>query len=107
MVTNETIRHFFIQKLASIISQHSEKGLPFSPEESARIDWLVAEKFIDKHYSHWVSGAVREINETSQEKYDFEDFEKDYGFDVWDPLFVKSVASDLIFPFYENVWIYK
>jgi hypothetical protein len=107
MVTKETIRLFFIQKLASVISQHSEKGLPFSQQESAKIDWLIAERYIDKYFPHLVEKTLQEINEEKPEKYDFEDFEKVYGFMVWDTLFIRNVSSDLSSPFYENVWIYK
>ncbi|MDD4901550.1 MAG: hypothetical protein PHE24_00205 [Patescibacteria group bacterium] len=107
MVTKEIIRRFFIQKLASIISQHSEKGLPFSPEESVKIDWWMAERCIDRYFPHLVEETLQKINEEKPEKYDFADFEKGFGFMVWDTLFIRNVSVCLTAPFYENVWIYK
>jgi hypothetical protein len=107
MVTKETVRIFLIQKLANIISRHSEKGLPFSQQESARIDWLVAEMWIDKKFSRLAEETLQEINKEKPEKYDFEDFEKDHGFMVWDALFIRNVYLSLRSPFYINVWIYN
>jgi hypothetical protein len=106
MVTKDVISRFFIQKLASIISQHSEKGLPFSQEVSAQIDWWIAERCVDK-LPHLVEETLQEINKEGPEKYDFADFEKSYGFKVWDTLFIRNIAPSLPRPFYENVWVYK
>jgi hypothetical protein len=82
MVSRDIVRRFFIQKLAHIISQNSEKVIPLSPEESSRLDWLIAENYID-YFPGIISGAVQTLNDKNLE-WGYENFEREYGQYIWD-----------------------
>jgi hypothetical protein len=102
MPSKEIIRGYCIQKLASQIGQNSEKGIGLDQESSAKIDWGMAQWFIDYHSCNRPGTITDELNRKGIEEYSFENFDRDYGRLVWDSCY-QSVKRHLRSPIYVNI----
>jgi hypothetical protein len=103
MVSKETIRRFFIQKLASIIGQNTNKNLPLTQDESNRLDWLVAEYYINTFCANTLKKVFENLQEKNPEEYQFDEFEKGCGKIIWEDIYGRGVARHIGGLIYTNI----
>jgi hypothetical protein len=81
MMNQNTVKHWCIQKLAEQINSCTVKSIP---DPTGKLDWAVAEAFINFHGDCYISSFSNQLKSKDEATYSFFDFDREYGQAIWE-----------------------